>query len=310
MDKLVRDEAKALLLGLSELNLAIANILEIQNPGGNMSEVKETVTEAVATVEPEVVVAPVVEEVAVASEKTEPVVAVETAEAAVVEKKEETSAEASLSVTDSKLVVDEKRVYDNQTGDSAVVRQTTEVVVNSYVPTEPAQSDAAASEAVVVEPVVTESAKQSPFSLKFTAEASDVDLSDEEKTIANDKSFIDLVKVVASLTQEVVQYREQAKAAELERTTEARFDELSDLGISLDASEGSADRTRIASMDEKAFAAYRDGVQDLRKAVGNAPVVRKDTTKTLEQAKASLDGLVTGTPAPAAAPRKTKFAQI
>ena len=303
---------KNLLIQCSELNLTIANIL---NSGGSMSESKETKTEVTTAAEASVdgkVEAPsaeagaaeasVVAEVAVVETEKTP----EEASASEVVKEEEAvvvaaeTAEAAM-VTQETVVVERVAVSDHENGVYAEHRTTSETVVTQHVESEK-KSDASEEVAVVT------AVASDPFAEKFTTEkASTLGLSETEASLAVGLSFVDLVKVVASLTQEVVQYREKAQAAELQRATEARVDELKQLNVPLDLSEGSADRERITGMDDVAFAAYRDGIRLVSKTVASAPEVKND--KTVEKAKASLKDLAVNVPL-VKDNKKSKFAQI
>lgn len=264
---------------------------------------------------------------------TETVVEPVVAEAAVVEPVTAESTEAATTV-DTTVVIQEKRTDDYETGTYTTQRMTQEVtVVSNDVAVDAAPATAVAAEEKETDKEekdekevdkkdetakaelsdqtsASETVVENPFETKFTTEAvAKIGLSEAEASLVVGHSFIDLVKVIASLTQEVTLHREQAKTAEFARVTEARVDELTALGIKLELSEGSSDRERIASMDEVAFASYRDGVRDVQKSVASAEPKVEVKGKTVEQAKASLAGLSAMVPL-APNSRKSKFAQI
>ena len=269
MKDTTREELKKLLISFSELNMAISSILD---SGGNMSveqKTEETVTEAAAAEETKVEGAASAEagaevasaEVTAPEAKTEAAetteakdkkacakcgkekanmdqelcsdcMEMEKEEASVVEPVVETAvaektdeAEAAV-VRNETIVVEKATVIDSESGVYATQTNTTETVVEQ-----------------VVETAETAEASIDPFSTPITAEAAaKLGLAEAEASMVVGKSFIDVVKVMASLTQEVAQYRAEAKAAEFSRVTEARVSELKELGMTLDLSEGSADR--------------------------------------------------------------------
>lgn len=335
MKDTTREELKKLLISFSELNMAISSILD---SGGNMSveqKTEETVTEAAAAEETKVEGAASAEagaEVAAAEvtapeakteaaetteakdkkacakcgkekanmdqelcsdcmEKEQASVAEPVVETAVAEKTEEADAAVVRSET---VVIEKATVVDGEAGVYATQTNTTETVVEQ-----------------VVETAETAEASIDPFSTPITAEAATkLGLAETEASLVVGKSFIDVVKVMASLTQEVAQYRAEAKAAEFSRVTEARVSELKELGMTLDLSEGSADRERIAGMGDEAFAAYRDGIRDLSKTVAAGKSV-ETSTKTIETAKASVAAISKTTNVPVTKEsRKSKFAKL
>lgn len=86
----------------------------------------------------------------------------------------------------------------------------------------------------------------------------ELELDESEKALATEYSYQDIVKLAAKLSLEVASYKEEEDKAVAEELLNTRYEDLTNLGIAVVGSKASIQKEKIASMDDKAFAAYKE----------------------------------------------------
>ena len=116
-------------------------------------------------------------------------------------------------------------------------------------------------------------------------------LSDPEKSLASENSYIDLIKMVCSLANKIEVFEKDKKKSEANVLTESRFSELSNLGLAATASEKIiSQKNRLENMNDTAFASYKEELLEIK-----ASVESNSGKSELEQARASA-GLLSVAP--------------
>lgn len=113
----------------------------------------------------------------------------------------------------------------------------------------------------------------------------DLGFAEAEAELAAKHSYVELVKVLASLTKEVVSLKEEKAKAEASKTADSRYRELVELGVAFSGEKGEAQKVKLKDMDEKAFASYKEMALHMKEAVDKGEAL---TPEAIKKAKASL----------------------
>lgn len=277
------DNLKNIITTVDGLIESIANLKKDLNGGDKMAEVIKE--EKVVASEEEVKVEEAKAEEVVVAEETK----VEEAKAEEEVKTEETvvvAEEVKEEVAVAEEVKTEEVVVAEEVKAEEVKSEASEMTV-----TEEAKAIAAAELAGKIEPLVKTVAADVVAGLELT---------EEEKSIATDKSFVDLVKMVSELTKEVAEFRKMDKEKEEKALAESRYNELKEAGLAIVTAKASAQREKISKMSEEAFASYKEELANVKESLTTSGKAE------IEQARKDLGGKSIATTL-TVADRKTKF---
>ncbi len=112
---------------------------------------------------------------------------------------------------------------------------------------------------------------------------SDLDLSEAQKALASQYSYVDLVKLASDLTLQVASFNEEKKKAAASALGETRFNELNKLGIALSGAKASSQKEKVTKMDDKAFASYKEELLGMKEAFSSS-TAEEDIQKAKESA--------------------------
>lgn len=115
-----------------------------------------------------------------------------------------------------------------------------------------------------------------------------VEFTDAEKAVASEKSYADLVKMVASLNSELAEVHAAKKKVEDESKAEARYKELSEKGLAFIGTSASKQKEKIKVMNDEAFASYSEELGLIAETVNTKEGFVKEA---VESAKASVGAL-------------------
>ncbi len=110
--------------------------------------------------------------------------------------------------------------------------------------------------------------------------------SEIELALASKYSFVDLVKLNASLALEVAGARVEREAAEASKKAEARIAELATAGLALSGDKAKAQKEKVTAMTDEAFASYKSDLTEFKEALENGEGFDKEA---IEKARASAD---------------------
>lgn len=131
--------------------------------------------------------------------------------------------------------------------------------------------------------------KVAPFKKALSSEeTTDLGLEAAEAELATKYSLVELVKVLASLSKEVVSLKEEKQKAEASKIADSRARELVDLEIAFVGKKGEAQKAEIEKMDEKAFASYKEMALSMKEAHDAGEGL---TPEAVKKAKASIGEL-------------------
>lgn len=116
-------------------------------------------------------------------------------------------------------------------------------------------------------------------------EATDLGFEASEAELATKYSFVELVKVLASISKEAVSLKEEKAKAEASKIADSRYRELVDLGVAFNGKKGEGQKANVEKMDEKAFASYKALALEMKEAVDSDEGL---TATAVAKAKASL----------------------
>lgn len=132
-----------------------------------------------------------------------------------------------------------------------------------------------------------------------------VEFSDVEKAIASEKSYADLVKLVASLNSELAEVHAAKKKVEDKEKAEARFRSLAEKGLAFIGVKGVAQKEKLEGLNDEAFASYESELSSIAETLNNKEGFSKEA---IAAAKASVGILSQG--ADLGEDMKSKFSQL
>jgi hypothetical protein len=211
------------------------------------------------------------------------------AEAAAAALKEQEEAKAKLEA-DEKAKAEAEMIAKAEADKKAVEEAAAKELADAAAK-EKELADAAAAKALE-EAEAAKKAKEEKVSKYKTAMSSDLvadlGLENAEAELATKYSFVELIKVLATLSKEVVTLKEEKAKAEASKIADSRYRELIDLGVAFIGKKGEAQKVKLQEMDEKAFASYKEMALNMKEAQDNGEGL---TPEAIAKAKASLGNL-------------------
>ncbi len=152
-------------------------------------------------------------------------------------------------------------------------------------------SDAKAAEELVAADAAKKMKEEKVAPYKKAISSEDIltlGLEASEAELAGKYSLVELVKVLASLSKEVVTLKEEKLKAEASKVADSRYRELVDLGVAFSGKKGEGQKSEVQAMDEKAFASYKDTLISMKEVIDGGEGF---TAEAIAAAKASIGAL-------------------
>lgn len=116
-------------------------------------------------------------------------------------------------------------------------------------------------------------------------DALELDLTDEEKALASEKSFAEIVKMAIAVSNELKEVHAAKTAAEANANGEARYKELAEKGLAFVGEKAKVQKEKVGTMKDAAFASYIEDLIEIKASLGSSEGFDKTE---LEKAKANV----------------------
>lgn len=202
--------------------------------------------------------------------------------------------EAKAAEDKAKAEADAKAAEEAKAKEEAEAKEKAEAEAKAVEEAKAAEEKAAAEAAAKAESDKAEAAKndkKAAFKKAMCSEDLDLikeDLTESELALASKYSFVELVKLNASLALEVGQARAEKETAEAAKKAEARVQELATAGLLFLGEKAEAQKKEVAVMTDEVFAGYKTTLASLKESIEAEEPIDKSE---IEKARASAGNL-------------------